>query len=531
MRIISYLIIIIAGITLPSKAFAFRDHALLTYSVFSDVRNSDEFSALRQNVKVESMNEFFTAISKDSSKYRRLRVCLENVDQECLTGEVSIPGYRKVPDALKLPVDSSTLNLSHFLDAIRVSNPLHPNASTLESASKNYQPYVRRFLRDIDHQPDLGPDFSNKDKQTLDVAISYDDTVESLKSGDTLPAFEVLTTACDEPDYVMDLNLWQEAGSNIDRYGFGIQPFGDGETVGSRAQFHSGFFHESWIINKIVPSFTQSYTEYRIRLFTALAKFSFREKHNYWGWRFMGWAMHYVQDLCQPYHTTLVPGKNTAQLVIAGILYKLRISNAAYDYGIIAAKEHMGFELYVYGLLNFGLNQNFLNRNPDKPKNLRMNLKPGKCDCCHSKNPNSNDVIFEGSEQSIRCVLKKLLPSIKNPTKRQMPKIAFEKYPRDEISANARKLASDLATVLQEPALPESFHTPEHPDKWTDLNKQKLDIENFDNDNCNRIVGQILENVATYSRWLLKEVVADLSTDHKKSAELLADAILKLKSI
>ena len=30
--------------------------------------------------------------------------------------------------------------------------------------------------------------------------------------------------------------------------------------------------------------------------------------HPYWGWRFAGWALHYIQDLTQPYHASVLPG-------------------------------------------------------------------------------------------------------------------------------------------------------------------------------------------------------------------------------
>lgn len=41
--------------------------------------------------------------------------------------------------------------------------------------------------------------------------------------------------------------------------------------------------------------------------------------HPYWGYRFLGWALHYVQDLTQPYHAKALPGENTATLMWTAI--------------------------------------------------------------------------------------------------------------------------------------------------------------------------------------------------------------------
>lgn len=46
-----------------------------------------------------------------------------------------------------------------------------------------------------------------------------------------------------------------------------------------------------------------------------LARRAFASGHDYWGWRFAGWAMHYVQDLTQPFHASILPGVGAARMV------------------------------------------------------------------------------------------------------------------------------------------------------------------------------------------------------------------------
>lgn len=41
----------------------------------------------------------------------------------------------------------------------------------------------------------------------------------------------------------------------------------------------------------------------RAEYYTNLALRAFKEGENYWGWRYAAWALHYLQDLGQPFHT------------------------------------------------------------------------------------------------------------------------------------------------------------------------------------------------------------------------------------
>jgi hypothetical protein len=59
----------------------------------------------------------------------------------------------------------------------------------------------------------------------------------------------------------------------------------------------------------------QTYIDYRIFLYKSLSEFAFRQGHPYWGWRFMGWGMHYVGDVSMPYHSKPLPGVSTSRML------------------------------------------------------------------------------------------------------------------------------------------------------------------------------------------------------------------------
>jgi hypothetical protein len=142
---------------------------------------------------------------------------------------------------------------------------------------------------------------------------------ERLNSGELLSPFEIITSAVDEPDFGMDINLWENDKSKTDkndfrsRYHLGEGPFfsqaSTASPVTSQGAFHLGYFNEYFGVNWFRPSLGENtYPEYRIHYFLALSDYAFKHNHPYWGFHFLGWALHYTQDLSQPYHTKVAPG-------------------------------------------------------------------------------------------------------------------------------------------------------------------------------------------------------------------------------
>ncbi len=130
-------------------------------------------------------------------------------------------------------------------------------------------------------------------------------------------ALAVLATAADEPDYGHDINLFSDnPGEAGQRYGFGTQPFGDPRfEFSSQAPFHMGFYHEAAVIYSGAPFLARAWPEWRAYQYFGLSRFAFANGHPYWGYRFLGWGMHYIQDITQPYHSTPLPGASLAAML------------------------------------------------------------------------------------------------------------------------------------------------------------------------------------------------------------------------
>ena len=143
-----------------------------------------------------------------------------------------------------------------------------------------------------------------------------------LKAGDQVTPLSVIASASNEPDYGMDINLWADSPSDWGKvYGFGALPFGNPALYFStQAPFHMGFYHEDRIIYMAAPFIKKTFPLLRAHQYSSLAALAFRTGHAYWGWRFTGLALHYVQDLTQPYHASLAPGNSSLKLIGINLL-------------------------------------------------------------------------------------------------------------------------------------------------------------------------------------------------------------------
>ena len=144
----------------------------------------------------------------------------------------------------------------------------------------------------------------------------------ALKQGELVAALAVLATATDEPDLGLDVYLFDDNPSDWGRvYGFGRQPYGNPALAQeSQAPFHSGFLHESRLVKLAIPAVRRNLILLRFHQFSTLAALAFRTGHAYWGWRFAGLSLHYLQDLTQPLRAALVPGESSAKLLSAQAL-------------------------------------------------------------------------------------------------------------------------------------------------------------------------------------------------------------------
>jgi len=176
---------------------------------------------------------------------------------------------------------------------------------------------------------------------------------ESILAGENVSALAVCATASDEPDLGLDIGLYEDNGSAWGKdYGMGAQPFGNPNLeYGSQAPIHMGLYQEAAVLYKFGPFLRKTLPEWRIRQCKALAELAFRTGHDYWGWRFAGWGLHYLADLCQPYHARILPGVSTARALWINALSMLGNGKPYAKAVQLVSNRHMALERYGRELL------------------------------------------------------------------------------------------------------------------------------------------------------------------------------------
>lgn len=310
-------------LALPQLASAWSDHALCTWPALAPLGD-----LAGRSVNAESFDHFL-ATEADA-----LPALLAG-EEEWVRGAIAF--YPKRPDALSFTVpneaDAGGLR-ERFLRAIRV-NP----AMKLSLFRQNYP-----------GRP-AGPaamPWSEVSLLQSAVAGSENDFTR-LEEGAGITIGDLLASAVNEPDYGLDIGLWSDnhtAQSEI--YGFGPQPFGNPAVdYGSQAPFHMGFYHEPSLLYKLAPFLGHALPEMRIHQMLSLAQFAFEQGHPYWGWRFTGWAIHYVQDLSQPYHTSPLPGSGLAVMIGINALDMAGLHGPKNDAITLVTNRHSVLEAYV----------------------------------------------------------------------------------------------------------------------------------------------------------------------------------------
>src|SRR3972149_4320427 len=109
-----------------------------------------------------------------------------------------------------------------------------------------------------------------------------------------------------------------------------------------------GFFHESAIVYKAAGFLRRTYPEYRIHLWQSLAAYALQTGHPYWGWRFAGWALHYIEDLTQPYHATVLPGVGVARMLWVNTIDLLGWHEPKKQAITLVSNRHLSLENYQY---------------------------------------------------------------------------------------------------------------------------------------------------------------------------------------
>lgn len=324
-----------------SWLYAWDGHFLFTYAA---VKNMPEISH-DPTIPTETLAMF---LAKEKMGVAKL------LEENETWSRSNIFHYPPLPAALKFTVANPTKPIvSQFLEAIRV-NPLLTFPLFVQHPPQ-VQPY--QFVP-MKYEQIMLPMVVSAVTKTMEP-------VEKVPLGKKISALDIIATASAEPDYGLDINLWEDNPSSFSKiYGWGKQPFGNKTIVlSSQAPFHMGFFYENPLIYKFAPEYQISYLEYRIHLYLNLAHYAFKTGHDYWGYRFLGWALHYIEDLTQPYHTAMAPGISIFQVFYSISLEKIGYEATAQNLTQLILNRHYSLENYVYFLMQ-DLIKNNANNHP-----------------------------------------------------------------------------------------------------------------------------------------------------------------------
>jgi len=319
-RFISLCMLASLPLLMTSATYGWANHYLFNrpaLEVLPELANAPK-------VKVEALEDF---LLKEQAGLIALMAQIENDAK--LTYAKSAPQ----PEALAFKGGDAKTIRNNFLRALRV------NTGTP----------LGYFLQAMPGQP-LGGKASNPntvsifgDKDLKGIYSFYD-----VRKGDMVSPVEVVSTAGDEPDFGLDINLFTDNGEQFGKdYGFGTQSFGDAKLYyGTQAPFHIGYYHESGIIFMAAGFLKKTYPRYRVHQYTSLARFAFKTGHPYWGYRFLGWGLHYVGDLTQPYHARVLPTYGTMGMLWINIKAMVGFDKAKLDAIDRISKRHTTIENY-----------------------------------------------------------------------------------------------------------------------------------------------------------------------------------------
>jgi hypothetical protein len=345
--------LVVLALAAPGSAQAWIDHALGTWQAFAAIREVTSAAP----AEVEPLDAFLRA------EQARLEQLLRAEEEWARN---TVPEYMPRPEALAFKAGAGDATLQQrFLAALRV-NPesklalflqLRPGADPAGRPVR--KPSDVTFLRRLPWMKEIG--------------------LVGLAEGERVAALDILASYVDEPDWGLDIGLWEDNGTPWGRrYGFGRQPFGNPALeFSSQAPFHVGLYHESRIIYAAAPFLKRTYPEYRIHLYRSLARYAFASGHAYWGWRFAAWGMHYVQDLTQPYHAALLPGTSVARMLWINALRVLGIPGPVDRAIVLVTNRHLALENYQFEAMR----RAYAEGNPaDSPAAAARTVPPGAGD-------------------------------------------------------------------------------------------------------------------------------------------------------
>jgi hypothetical protein len=347
---------------LPAQALAWTEHPLISYQVLSAlpvVRDA-------KPVRVETLDAFLKAEEKALAAV---------LAQEDTWARENLAWYQPLPQALAFQATGDTKDIrQRFCHAIRIN----PDAR------------FALYLALLPGMESRGMSPIAPERLTIlkDTSDWQGRKFVQLRTGALVAPLLVATTATDEPDFGLDIGLYEDNDTAFGKsYGLGKQPFGNPNLeYSSQAPFHMGFYHESWIVNALAGFVKKAYPEYRIHLYQTLSQLAFQTGHSYWGWRFLGIGLHYVMDLTEPYHTTLMPDTSVLRMLWINTLSMVGIKGPYRDAIQLLSNRHMALEKLQQQLLE----QAYIKKDARNPVFMTLRAQ-GQCPAWTDRTP--RDVI------------------------------------------------------------------------------------------------------------------------------------------
>lgn len=310
------------------QVFAWSNHSFAAYRTFENMPEV----ANAAPITVEPLEAFLKAEEKP--------IAALLADQETWAA-AHLENYPARPAALAFTANAARSDAARrlaFLRALRVA------------PDSKFALYIQPDPRT---QPDAGSRIPYAAVNTLPEPPNSTNLYLGLKPGDQIAPLAVLASASDEPDYGLDINLWSDSPSEWGKvYGLGPLPFGNPAlSYATQAPFHMGFFHEDRLLYLAAPFIKRTFPLLRAHQYATLAMLAFNTGHGYWGWRFTGLSLHYLQDLTQPYHASLAPGVSTFRLLTVNALAMAGISSLKNDTIVLLSNRHLALEKYQIELL------------------------------------------------------------------------------------------------------------------------------------------------------------------------------------
>ncbi len=302
-------------------AGAWEHHPLFTEYVISTMPEVADAAP----VEATTLEDFLVAVEADLPAF---------LAQEEAWARNNLVFYAPRPEALAFEATGNAGDIrNRFFRAIRIN----PNTKT------------PLYLTTLSTGTATGPLLESSDVSILqDTSSLVIWDFPALAAGEQVDPLDILSAASNEPDYGMDIGLFSDNATPFGaEYGFGIQAFGNAQLdYGSQAPFHMGFYDESPLVYLFASFLKECYPEQRIHLYKSLSEFAFDHGQDYWGWRFMGWGLHYMGDLSMPYHTTALPGYSTFRMLFINLLDMLGWSKLKDDAMQISSNRHMALEIF-----------------------------------------------------------------------------------------------------------------------------------------------------------------------------------------